>query len=69
MARKLFALFAISFSLVGCMGPEKGPSPVEGDLNNLGGSPAFENPAPVTKETKKSKKSKGRLPVNSSSQK
>lgn len=66
MARKLFALFAISFSLVGCMGPEKGPSPVEGDLNNLGGSPAFENPTPVTKEAKKSKKSKRKHSSDSS---
>ncbi len=66
MARKLFALFAISFSLVGCMGPEKGPSPVEGDLSNLGGSPAFENPTPVTKEAKKSKKSKRKHSSDSS---
>ena len=55
------------------MGPEKGPSPVtDTGLSGFGNAPAFEtltplSPAPTPKTT--AKKSKGKLPLNSSSQK
>ena len=75
MARKLFVLSVLTFTLVGCMGPEKGPSPVtDTGLSGFGNAPAFDTLTPLspsssaaTKST--SKKSKGKLPLNSSSQK
>lgn len=58
------------------MGPEKGPSPVtDTGLSGFGNAPAFDtltplSPAPSSGTTKStSKKSKGKLPLNSSSQK
>jgi hypothetical protein len=77
MARKLFVLSVLTFTLVGCMGPEKGPSPVtDTGLSGFGNAPAFEPLTPLT-PTKSSStatkstanKSKGKLPLNSSSQK
>ncbi|MEI7602894.1 MAG: hypothetical protein WCJ77_04475 [Opitutae bacterium] len=73
MARKLFVLSVLTFTLVGCMGPEKGPSPVtDTGLSVFGNAPAFDtltplSPSPASKTT--AKKSKGKLPLNSSSQK
>ena len=59
------------------MGPEKGPSPVtDTGLSGFGNAPAFDTLTPLspakssstaTKST--AKKSKGKLPLNSSSQK
>ena len=59
------------------MGPEKGPSPVsDSGLSGFGNAPAFDTLTPLsptkssstaTKST--AKKSKGKLPLNSSSQK
>jgi hypothetical protein len=77
MVRNLFVLSLLSAVLVGCMGPEKGPSPVTdgaGDANlvpTAGGltpiiSPVVE-PAPAPK--KAAPKSKGKLPLNSNSSK
>ena len=58
------------------MGPEKGPSPVtDTGLSGFGNAPAFDTLTPLspssstaTKSTA-TKKSKGKLPLNSSSQK
>ncbi|MEI6597544.1 MAG: hypothetical protein WCL22_00710 [bacterium] len=76
MARKLFVLSVLTFTLVGCMGPEKGPSPVtDGGLTAFG-APAFDPLAPLkpvpakagSKATTK-KKTGDRLPINNSSSK
>ena len=76
MARKLFALSVLTFTLIGCSGPEKGPSPVtDGGLTAFG-APAFDPLAPLkpvpakagSKATTK-KKSSDRLPIDSSSSK
>jgi hypothetical protein len=73
MARKLFVLSVLTFTLVGCMGPEKGPSPVtDTGLSGFGNGPAFDTLTPLSpSSTSKTtaKKSKGKLPLNSSSQK
>jgi len=75
MVRNLFVLSLLSAVLVGCMGPEKGPSPVTdgaGDANLVPAagltpviSPVIE-PAPAPKAPTKSK---GKLPLNSNSSK
>jgi hypothetical protein len=76
MVRNLFVLSLLSAVLVGCMGPEKGPSPVTdgaGDANLVpaaGLSPVIApvvEPAPAPK--KAPTKSKGKLPLNSNSSK
>jgi hypothetical protein len=55
------------------MGPEKGPSPVtDTGLSGFGNGPAFDTLTPLSpSSTSKTtaKKSKGKLPLNSSSQK
>jgi hypothetical protein len=76
MVRNLFVLSLLSISIVGCMGPEKGPSPVTdgaGDANLVpaaGLTPvAVVEPAPAKTPAKAPAKSKGKLPLNSSSSK
>jgi hypothetical protein len=77
MVRNLFVLSLLSAVLVGCMGPEKGPSPVTdgaGDANLVPAAgltpvvaPVVESaPAPAAKAPAKSK---GKLPLNSNSSK
>ncbi len=78
MVRNLFVLSLLSAVLVGCMGPEKGPSPVTdgaGDANLVPASgltpvisPVVE-PAPAPAAKKAPTKSKGKLPLNSNSSK
>lgn len=83
MVRNLFVLSLLSFAVVGCMGPKKGPSPVTdgaGDANlvpaalapvavtqpsTLTPEPA---PAPAAKKPAATK-AKGKLPLNSKSNK
>ena len=79
MVRNLFVLSLLSFAVVGCMGPKKGPSPVTdgaGDAN-LVPAPALTpvaapaltpEPAPVAAK-KAPAKAKGKLPLNSNSSK
>ena len=83
MVRNLFVLSLLSFAVVGCMGPKKGPSPVTdgaGDANLVPAPVAPVAAAPVltpepapapTKAaaTKAAPKSKGKLPLNSKSNK
>ncbi|MEO0039509.1 MAG: hypothetical protein RIS38_457 [Verrucomicrobiota bacterium] len=76
MVRNLFVLSLLSTAFVGCMGPEKGPSPVTdgaGDANLVpaaGLTPvAIVEPAPAPAATKAPAKAKGKLPLNSSSSK
>ena len=76
MVRNLFVLSLLSTAFVGCMGPEKGPSPVTdgaGDANLVpaaGLAPvAIVEPAPAPAPTKAPTKSKGKLPLNSKSSK
>lgn len=81
MVRNLFVLSLLSFAVVGCMGPKKGPSPVTdgaGDANLVPAPVAPVAAAPVlTPEpapapaapTKAAPKSKGKLPLNSKSNK
>lgn len=82
MVRNLFVLSLLSAVLVGCMGPEKGPSPVTdgaGDANLVPAAgltpvvaPVVEPapaPAPAAPATKAPTKSKGKLPLNSNSSK
>ncbi|MEN9652668.1 MAG: hypothetical protein RL303_388 [Verrucomicrobiota bacterium] len=76
MVRNLFVLSLLSTAFVGCMGPEKGPSPVTdgaGDANLVpaaGLTPvAIVEPAPAPAPTKAPTKSKGKLPLNSKSSK
>ena len=78
MARNLFVLSLLSFVIVGCMGPEKGPSPVTdgaGDANLVPAAgltpviaPVVAEPAPAP-AAKAPAKSKGKLPLNSNSSK
>jgi hypothetical protein len=82
MVRNLFVLSLLSFSVVGCMGPQKGPSAVsDGGIDNsivpAGGvtpvtSVATPAPAAATaaKKTPSSPaKSNGRLPINNAGNK
>ena len=78
MVRNLFVLSLLSFAFVGCMGPEKGPSPVTdgagaGDLVPAALTPVAApaltpEPAPVAAK-KAPAKAKGKLPLNSKSSK
>jgi len=78
MVRNLFVLSLLSAVVVGCMGPEKGPSPVTdgageanlvpaGDLTPVVAPVAVPGQAAAAK--KAPTKSKGKLPLNSSSSK
>jgi len=79
MVRNLFVLSLLSFAIVGCMGPEKGPSPVtDGAASDL--VPFSAGPVTVTPDltpepslaapTKAAPtKAKGKLPLNSNSSK
>ena len=80
MVRNLFVLSLLSFAIVGCMGPEKGPSPVTdgaaGDLVPVAAGPFVVTPdltpvpAPTPTASKKAVTSKGKkLPLNSNSSK
>lgn len=76
MVRNLFVLSLLSTAFVGCMGPEKGPSPVTdgaGDANLVPAAAlapvAVVEPAPAPAPTKAPTKSKGKLPLNSKSSK
>ncbi len=77
MVRNLFVLSLLSAVLVGCMGPEKGPSPVTdgaGDANLVPAGGLTPVIAPVVDTTpapapKAPTKSKGKLPLNSNSSK
>lgn len=78
MVRNLFVLSLLSTAIVGCMGPEKGPSPVTdgaGDANLVpaaGLTPVvtpFVEVAPAPAATKAPTKAKGKLPLNSNSSK
>jgi hypothetical protein len=77
MVRNLFVLSLLSFAVVGCMGPKKGPSPVTdgaGDANLVPATltpiaaPAL-TPEPAPAAKKAPSKAKGKLPLNSSSSK
>jgi len=79
MVRNLFVLSLLSFAVVGCMGPKKGPSPVTdgaGDANLVPAAgltpiaaPAL-TPEPAPAAAKKAPtKAKGKLPLNSKSSK
>lgn len=74
MVRNLFILSLLSLITAGCMGPEKGPSPVtdgagDGGLVPVagdGGLVPVDNtpfPAPAPAPTKGPTKSKGKLPL------
>ena len=80
MVRNLFVLSLLSFAVVGCMGPQKGPSPVtDGAASDL--IPASAAPVAVTpvltpepapaapKKAAAPTKAKGKLPLNSKSSK
>ena len=82
MVRNLFVLSLLSFAVVGCMGPKKGPSPVTdgaGDGNlvpttlaPVAAAPVLTPepaPAPAAPAKKAATKSKSKLPLNSSSSK
>ena len=79
MVRNLFVLSLLSFAIVGCMGPAKGPSPVTdgaaSDLVPFSAGPTVVTPVltpePAPAPTKKAAptKSKGKLPLNSNSSK
>jgi hypothetical protein len=77
MVRNLFVLSLLSFAVVGCMGPKKGPSPVTdgagaGDLVPTTLTPVAVTPvlAPEPAPSKKAAPTKGKkLPLNSSSSK
>jgi hypothetical protein len=79
MVRNLFVLSLLSFAIVGCMGPEKGPSPVTdgaaSDLVPFSAGPAVVTPVltpePTPAAAKKGAptKAKGKLPLNSNSSK
>jgi len=76
MVRNLFVLSLLSVVLVGCMGPEKGPSPVTdgaGDANLVPAAGLTPVVAPVVEPAPAAKKaptkSKGKLPLNSNSSK
>jgi hypothetical protein len=79
MVRNLFVLSLLSFAVVGCMGPKKGPSPVtdgagSGDLVPTTLTPVAVTPVlapePAPAAAKKAAPTKGKkLPLNSSSSK
>lgn len=82
MVRNLFVLSLLSFAVVGCLGPKKGPSPVtdgagDGNLVPTALAPVAAAPvltpepapAPAAPAKKAATKSKGKLPLNSSSSK
>ena len=77
MVRNLFVLSLLFAVLVGCMGPEKGPSPVTdgaGDANLVPAAGLTPVVAPVVEPApapapKAPTKSKGKLPLNSNSSK
>ncbi|MSS99545.1 MAG: hypothetical protein EXS26_03680 [Opitutales bacterium] len=78
MVRNLFVLSLLSLAIAGCMGPERGPSPVtdgagSGDLVPTALSPVTVTPVlapePAPAPTKAPTKGKGKLPLNSSSNK
>jgi hypothetical protein len=81
MVRNLFVLSLLSFAVVGCMGPKKGPSPVtdgagSGDLVPTTLAPVAvtpvltPEPAPAPAAPKKAAPTKGKkLPLNSNSSK
>ncbi|NBR41830.1 MAG: hypothetical protein EBU04_02895 [Verrucomicrobia bacterium] len=82
MVRNLFVLSLLSFSVVGCMGPKKGPSAVtDGGIDNgivpaAGLTPvtSVATPAPeaapaAKKTTSTPAKSKGRLPIKNAGNK
>lgn len=83
MVRNLFVLSLLSLSFVGCVGPEKGPSPVtDGGIDPVGAPSASLTPvtaapvaeaapapaAPVKKSTAPAK-SRGRLPISNAGNK
>ena len=74
MVRNLFVLSLLSFAIVGCMGPEKGPSPVTdgaaSDLVPFSAGPTVVTPV-LTPEPALAAptKAKGKLPLNSNSSK
>jgi hypothetical protein len=79
MVRNLFVLSLLSFAIVGCMGPEKGPSPVTdgaaSDLVPFSAGPTVvtpvltPEPAPAAPTKAAPTKAKGKLPLNSNSSK
>jgi hypothetical protein len=79
MVRNLFVLSLLSFAVVGCMGPEKGPSPVTdgaaSDLVPAASAPIVvtpvltPEPAPAAAKKAAPTKAKGKLPLNSKSSK
>jgi hypothetical protein len=79
MVRNLFVLSLLSFAVVGCMGPEKGPSPVTdgaaSDLLPVSAGPLVvtpvlaPEPAPAAAKKAAPTKAKGKLPLNSKSSK
>jgi hypothetical protein len=77
MVRNLFVLSLLSFAIVGCMGPEKGPSPVTdgaaSDLVPVSAGPIAVTPAltpDVAPVPTKAAPTKGKkLPLNSNSSK
>ena len=82
MVRNLFVLSLLSFAVVGCMGPKKGPSPVtDGGVDttvlpaaglvpvNTTLTPDPAPAAPAAPAKKAPAKSKGKLPLGNSSNK
>ena len=79
MVRNLFVLSLLSFAVVGCMGPAKGPSPVTdgaaSDLVPASVTPVAvtpvlaPEPAPAAPKKAAPTKAKGKLPLNSKSSK
>ncbi len=79
MVRNLFVLSLLSFAVVGCMGPAKGPSPVTdgaaADLAPIAATPVAvtpvltPEPAPAAAKKAAPTKAKGKLPLNSKSSK
>ena len=76
MARNLFVLSLLSFTVVGCVGPKKGPSPVtDGEIVAAPAAltPVSVAPAPVPESVPAKPvtpaKSKGRLPIKNAGNK
>lgn len=81
MVRNLFVLSLLSFAVVGCMGPQKGPSPVTDGAAAADLAPAAAVPVAVTpvltpepipsapKKPAAPTKAKGKLPLNNKSSK
>lgn len=79
MVRNLFVLSLLSFAVVGCMGPKKGPSPVTDGAGSGDLVPATLTPVAVTPvlapepapaaATKAAPAKAKKLPLNSSSSK